>query len=160
MKEGSYRFIGWLIFICSLALAAYWCATRGGPMQYLLQFSEKVFKTDLIQISWILTFLLIAGPGYLIRNFFEGLAWNAHVRDLPPPDIQESARRSKYIKAEDVAAAAAAAPARKAVKLENLPEGQEEFVASCPACGQFFSATRGAKDLKCPHCGEAVPLET
>jgi hypothetical protein len=45
------------------------------------------------------------------------------------------------------------------VKLDEVAKGQEEFIATCPACGNFFSAKKGGGPIKCASCGEPVPIE-
>jgi len=44
------------------------------------------------------------------------------------------------------------------VKLDEVAKGQEEFIATCPACGNFFSAKKGAAH-QVRFCGEPVPVE-
>jgi predicted RNA-binding Zn-ribbon protein involved in translation (DUF1610 family) len=48
------------------------------------------------------------------------------------------------------------APA-KPVLLTNVSPTQQEFVATCPACGKLFPAKRDQAEIKCPQCGETVP---
>jgi hypothetical protein len=84
----------------------------------------------------------------------DALAWNAHVEKLPPPDIQESARKSKYIQVDP----ALSAPVPKAVNTASLPEELNEFIATCTACGHLFPARRESKTRECPNCGETLNI--
>jgi hypothetical protein len=155
MSEGMYRIIGWGIFLALVGLAVFWGATHSGLAGFFMDMSKKLADgAELTQISWGLTLAILGFPGWMIKNYFEGLAWNVHVKNLPPPDPRESARRSKYIQVDNLPPVPP-----KPVTLTNLPEGQEEFIATCPACGNFFSAKKGVKDLKCSSCGESVPTQ-
>lgn len=152
MSEQQYKAIGWILFILTILIASYQCLNQAGIAGFLMDISERATGHRLTQLAWLLTFAAICFPGWMLRNYFEGLAWNAHVKNLPPPDIRESSRKSKYVKAPDVP------PAPKPVKLDNVAKGQEEFIATCPACGNFFSAKRTIGPTKCPACGEVVPV--
>lgn len=151
MNEGQYRTTGWMVFLAFLGIAFYMCWTHTLLMGFFLNLSMSLTGNELIQISWLLTFVAIGLPGYMIRNSFEQKAWQAHLDAMPKADPRESARRSKYIEVP-----ATAAP--KAVDLSSLPQAQEEFILTCPVCGNLFSAKRGETSVKCPSCGEAVPL--
>ncbi|HSE43030.1 MAG TPA: hypothetical protein VLH08_19880 [Acidobacteriota bacterium] len=153
MQEQQYKIVGWSIFGASIALAAYWCLNEKGLTGWLIDLSKETAGQRLTLISWIVTILVVVLPGYILKNYFMAMAWNAHVDSLPPPDRSESARRSKYIKDDVVAPLAPANP----VRLTNLPPGQQEFIATCPACGNLFPAKKNTPDLKCPQCGEQVP---
>jgi hypothetical protein len=107
----------------------------------------------LIQISWLITIIVVCLPGLILKRYFEGLAWKEHVRNIPAPDIRESAKRSKYVKTDNVPVAPP-----KAVELSSIPEQQEEFIATCVACGHFFSAKKSGAEITCPQCGEVIPL--
>lgn len=152
MKASQYRFIGWGIFIICLLLALHWCLSQTGPAGFLMERSEAATGKRLVQISWVITFVLVGLPGYLVKNHFEEKAWDAHVKTLPTPSRSESARRSKYIQADS----ASLAPP-KAVPISEIPKGQQEYIATCPACGNFFSARADDQNPKCPTCGETLP---
>ena len=154
MSEQQYKGIGWVIFVLTLVLAAYWCMNQSGPAGFLIDLTEKATGHQLVQISWLITFALIGIPGWVIKSYFEGLAWNEHLKKLPPPDARESARRSRYV--QPGADVPPVPP--KPVKLDNVPKGQQEFIATCPSCGNFFSAKKTIGPLKCPSCGEVVPV--
>jgi hypothetical protein len=154
MESKNYQLLGWVIFLSAIILAIYWCTNQSGPAGWFLSLSEKLFDTKLVQISWGLTLLIVGFPGYLVKKYLDQKAHEEYLKSLPPPNIQESAKRSKYIKLEGAAAAAPAAPR---VKESELPGGQEEYVATCPACGNLFPAKRDGKEKKCPSCGEAIP---
>lgn len=128
--------------------------TQKGPAGFLINLSQKATGHPLTQIVWLITFALVCIPGWMMKNYFEGLAWDAHVKNLPPPDIRESAKKSKYVRA-DLAPPAPPKP----VKLQNVAKDQTEFVATCPACGNFFSAKKQIGPTRCPSCGEIVPIE-
>jgi hypothetical protein len=155
MSEGSYRLIAWGCLLIAVALAFGWCITETGPAGWMMDSSERFLDTRLVQVSWLITFLIVALPGYMLKRYFDGLAWSAHLKSLPPPDLRESAKRSKYVKLE-----AAPPPLQPAapVNVSELPKGQEEFIATCPGCGSFFPATKSAEAVKCPNCGEALPI--
>ncbi len=155
MKEQHYRLIGWGCLAITVLITGGWCLNHSGLVGFLMHISLKLFDIELIQISCLITILLIVFPGYLIKRYFDGLAWDLHLKSLPPPDIRESARRSKYIKTDDVPPAPP-----KPVQLSELPSEQKEFIATCTACGHFFPATKELKDLRCPNCGETLPLTT
>ena len=155
MKEQHYRIIGWGLFLISVIVALSWCMNHTGLTGFFIGFSQQIVHTQLIQISWLLTIAVVCIPGWYLKNYFEAKAWEQHVHDMPPPDIRESAKRSKYVRVDNLPP-----PPPKPVQLTNLPEGQQEFVATCAACGHLFSAKRDQKDLKCPNCGEGVPLAT
>jgi len=110
----------------------------------------------MVQVSWLITLLVIALPGYMVKRYFDNLAWNEHLKNAPRPNIYESAKKSKYIKLDG----AVAAQPPKAVELSALPKDQEEFIATCVHCGHFFSAKKSNIALKCPQCGEAIQLDT
>jgi hypothetical protein len=152
MNEQQYKMVGWGIFIASIALALYWCLNEKGLTGWFIRVGEQAAGQRLGLISWILTILVVVLPGYILKNYFMAMAWNAHVDSLPPPDRAESARRSKYVKTD---AAAPPAP-KKPVVLTNLPADQKEYIATCPACSNLFPAQRGTPELKCPQCGEKV----
>ncbi|PWT90478.1 MAG: hypothetical protein C5B54_07095 [Acidobacteria bacterium] len=155
MNEQHYKILGWFCFLVSLVVALLWSYNHSGLAGVLLNISDQIFKTQLVQITWVITFAAVCLPGWWLKNYFEAKAWDVHVKNLPPPDIRDSAKRSKYVKVDHLPP-----PPSKPVVLDSLPEGQQEFVATCPACGNLFSANRTQKDLKCPNCGEAVPLAT
>ena len=153
MKEAQYRLLWWACFLITVALSLSWCVGQTGLAGWFILISERVLHTRLVQISCLLSLLILCLPGYLVKNYFDGLAWEEHMRSLPPPDIRESAKRSKYIKLDT-----AVPPAPEPVKTTDLPKGQQEFIATCAACGYLFPAKRDSKELRCPTCGEAVPL--
>jgi hypothetical protein len=152
LKAEHYRALGWIIFGLTLILALHWCLSGTGLAGWLMDRMESATGSRLTMICWVITVAIVGFPGYLARNYFEKLAWDAHVKTLPKPNRSESARRSKYIQTD-----AAAAPAPKIVPLAELPKGQQEYIATCPACGNFFSAKADDPDAKCPNCGEALP---
>ena len=153
MSEHHYKAIGWTLFVLTIGLALYQCLNQIGVAGFLINLTEKATGQRLTQLSWLITFGVMCVPGWMLKNYFEGLAWNAHVKNLPPPDIRESAKKSKYVRAGDVPPAPP-----KPVKLDNVAKGQEEFIATCPACGNFFSAKKTIGPTKCPNCGEVVPI--
>ena len=154
MNEQHYRILGWGIFVGSIALALYWCLNEKGLTGWLINVSKEAAGQKLGLISWILTILIVVLPGYILKNYFMAMAWNAHVDALPPPDPRESAKRSKYVKDDVIAPLAPSKP----VQLSNLPSNQKEFIATCHACGNLFPAQRNAGELKCPQCGEKIPI--
>ncbi|HEY7161861.1 MAG TPA: hypothetical protein VH815_11410 [Acidobacteriota bacterium] len=156
MKEQHYRIIGWSCFIAFILLALYWVLNNNGLAGWLTNLFQSIIGARLGTISAVITVVAVGLPGYMLKNYFEGLAWNAHVEAMPPPDREESAKRSKYLKAESGSLGAPLAPA-KPVILTNVPKTQEEFVATCPACGKLFPAKRDQAEIKCPQCGETVP---
>jgi hypothetical protein len=153
LHEQHYKVLAWGIFAASIALAAYWCLNEKGLTGWLIDISREKTGQRLTLISWIITGLILVLPGYIAKNYFMAMAWNAHVDSLPPPDRRESARRSKYVKDDVVAPLAPPTP----VRLTNLPSGQQEFIATCPACGNLFPAQKNTPEIKCPQCGEQVP---
>ncbi len=153
MKEQHYRLIGWGFLVLSLLIAGQWCFNQTGLAGLLMRTSQRLLDTELRQISFLITFAIVVFPGYVIKRYFDSLAWNAHLESLPPPDIHESARRSKYVKTDGLPPVPP-----KPVQLSDLPKEQMEFIATCPACGHFFPATKDSKDLRCPNCGESLPL--
>jgi hypothetical protein len=153
MNEQQYRILGWAIFAISVALALYWCLNEKGLTGWLINISKETAGQRLTLISWAITALVVVLPGYILKNYFMAMAWNAHVDALPPPDRRESARRSKYVKDDVVAPLAPSKP----VVLANLPSDQKEFIATCHACGNLFPAERNKPELKCPQCGEKIP---
>ena len=155
MKEQHCRIIGWSCFIGFILVGLYWVLNNNGLAGWFGNLFERIIGARLGTISAILTVVIVGFPGYLLRNYFEGLAWNAHIETLPPPDPMESAKRSKYVKAEAGSSFAPLAPA-KPILLTNVAQTQQEFVATCPACGKLFPAKREA-EIKCPQCGETVP---
>lgn len=156
MKEQHYRLTGWICFIAFLLLAFYWILNNNGLAGWLSNLFQSIIGARLGTISAVLTVIIVGLPGYMIKNYFEGLAWNAHVEALPPPDRQESAKRSKYVKAEAGSSFAPLAPA-KPIILTNVSQTPKEFVATCPACGKLFPAKSDQAEIKCPQCGEIVP---
>jgi hypothetical protein len=153
MNEQHYRIIGWGIFFLSIALALYWCLNEKGLTGWLINVSKETAGQKLTLISWIITGLVVVLPGYILKNYFMAMAWNAHIDALPPPDRTESARRSRYMKNDVVAPLAPSKP----VVLTNLPSDQKEFIATCHGCGNLFPAQRNTPELKCPQCGEKIP---
>lgn len=156
MSEDQYRAVGWGIFVISIAVALGWCLTESALTAKFLVWSEKLLNVRLKQTSCLFTFLILVLPGYILKRYCEGLAWNAHLRTLPPPDVHDSAKKSKYV----TPAVDAPPPVPKPVELSSLPENQAEFIATCAACGHLFSAKRDSKSLQCPNCGENIPLQT
>jgi hypothetical protein len=155
MKEEYYRILGWGCLLITLIIALSWGFNEKGLAGWLMDTSERYLKTRLTQISWLITFLVLGLPGLMAKRFFDGLAWDVHLKNLPPPDIRKSAKKSKYIKLDT---ASAAAPPPPPVKTADLPAHQDEFVLTCPGCGNFFPAKKGAV-AKCPNCGEVVPIQ-
>jgi hypothetical protein len=153
MKEQEYTLIGWLLFAITIVVAFVWCINESGLAGFLIRNGQKLLHVRLVQISWLITFVVICLPGFVIKRYFDGLAWNAHLRALPQPDIRESAKKSKYINLES-----APPPAPKPVEIHELPKDQEEFIATCSACGHYFSARKTSDALKCPHCGEVISI--
>ena len=156
MKEKEYQLIGWAIFALALIVALSWCLNETGLTGWFIALGEKTIQVRLVQISWLITILAIALPGYMAKRYFDNLAWNEHLKNYPPPNIHESAKKSKYIQLNPVAAAQPAKP----VEVSSLPAGQEEFIATCVQCGHFFSAKKSNTALKCPQCGEPIQLDT
>jgi hypothetical protein len=152
MESKNYQLLGWIIFLSATFLALYWCMNQSGPAGWFLSISEKLFDTKLVQISWGLTLLIVGFPAYLVKKYLDQKAWQDHLKSLPPPNIQESAKRSKYIKLDGASANAAPAPA---VKDADLPSQQEEYIATCTACGHLFPAKR-SMEKECPACGETI----
>jgi len=155
MKDQNYRLFGWGCLALSIVVAGGWCVNHSGLPGMLMRASNKAFGTELIQVSCLITFAVIVLPGYVIKRYFDELAWDAHLKSLPPPDIRESAKRSKYVKTDHVPPTPP-----KPVQVSDLPEGQKEFIATCTACGHFFSAIKDTKALQCPNCGESIPITT
>ena len=155
MKEQYYRLLGWGCLAITVVIAGGWCLNHSGLVGVLIRISVKLIDVELVQISCLITILLIVFPGYVMKRYLDGLAWNLHLKSLPPPDIRESAKRSKYVKIDD----ARPAPP-KVVQVSELPKEQNEFIATCPACGHFFPATKDSNELRCPNCGESIPLTT
>src|SRR5207249_8857542 len=106
------------------------------------------------QPSCLATFFVVIFPGYIIKRYCDERAWNLHLSALPPPDVRESAKKSKYINLDD----AAPPPPPQPVQVSSIPESQAEFIATCGACGHLFSARKDIKSLQCPNCGENIPL--
>jgi hypothetical protein len=155
MKEKEYQIIGWAIFGVTLIVAFSWCFNESGLTGWLIATGEKLIQIRMVQISWLITLLVIGLPGYVVKRYFDNLAWNEHLKSYPAPNIHESAKKSKYIKLD---AAVATQPARP-VELSSLPKEQEEFIATCVHCGHFFSAKKSSIALKCPQCGETIQLD-
>ena len=153
MNENTYRYLGWSVLVVTVALSLVWCINGTGLAGWLMDHSERWTEHRLTQISCLLTFVTLCLPGYMAKQYFEGLAWQAHLKNIPPPDVQESAKRSKYINIES-----APPPAPKPVEVSSLPKGQDEFIATCAACGHYFPAKKSPAGLKCPNCGEAIPI--
>ncbi|MGH9858236.1 MAG: hypothetical protein ACRD4B_10370, partial [Acidobacteriota bacterium] len=122
----------------------------------LIATGEKLIQVRMVQFSWLVTLVVLALPGYIIKRYFDNLAWNEHLKNSPRPNIYESAKKSKYIKLE----AAQAPQPQRPVELSSLPKEQEEFIATCVHCGHFFSAKKSNLALKCPQCGEGIQLDT
>jgi hypothetical protein len=156
MKEQHYRLTGWIFFIAFILFALYMILNSIGLPRWLGNLFESIIGARLGTISAVLTVIIVGLPGYMIKNYFEGLAWNAHVEALPPPDRMESAKRSKYVKAEAGSSFAPLAPA-KPIILTNVSQTPKEFVATCPACGKLFPAKSDQAEIICPQCGEKVP---
>jgi len=154
MSEGQYRILGWFFLVGSIALSLLWCIKQSGPAGWMMSMSEKYLSVRLVQFSCLFTFVLFVLPAYILKRYMDALAWNAHVEKLPPPDVQESARRSKYIQVDPAAAPVVPKPVNTAA----LPKDQEEFIATCTACGNLFSARRETKRTQCPNCGEILKL--
>jgi hypothetical protein len=152
-KEQQFQAIGWAIFSVTILIATYWCLNEIGLAGFLIRSGERFLEVKLVQISWLITFLVLCLPGYIIKRYCDGLAWKEHLKVMPKPNIRDSAKRSKYIKLDDVPAAAPAP-----VEVSSLPKGQEEFIATCVGCGHFFSAKKTGSEIKCPQCGETIPL--
>ena len=155
MKENEYRWIGWTIFLLSIVIALSWCLNETGLTGWFIRTSQKLLNVRLVQISWLLTGLVVCLPGYLAKRYFDNIAWNEHLKNQPKPDKRESAKRSKYVQLDPAEAAAPPKP----VELSSLPKDQEEFIATCAACGHFFSAKKSHDDLQCPQCGEKIVLQ-
>lgn len=154
MKENHYRILGWVVFGLSIIVTLSWCVNETGLTGWLIRTGEKLLEVRLVQISWLITVLVVSLPGFIAKRYFDNLAWNERVKSMPAPNIHESAKKSKYIKLD---AAPAPQPARP-VELSSLPKEQEEFIATCAQCGHFFSAKKSNTALKCPQCGEAIQL--
>jgi hypothetical protein len=152
-KEQHYQGLGWGIFLLTIVVATSWCLNETGLAGYLIRTGLRLLNVKLVQISWAITFLLLCLPGYAVKRYFDGLAWKEHLNSMPAPNIHESAKRSKYIKLDHVPAAAPTP-----VEVSSLPKGQEEFIATCVGCGHFFSAKKTGTEIKCPQCGENIPL--
>lgn len=153
MKEQEYQFIGWGIFGITMLIAFVWCMNETGLTGVLLRTGQKLFDARLLQISWLITVLVVCLPGFIAKRYFDGLAWNARMKQAPKPNIHESAKKSKYISVDQ-----APPQAPKPVEISSLPKHQEEFIATCVSCGHFFSAKKTNADLKCPQCGETIPI--
>jgi hypothetical protein len=153
MKEKEYQFIGLGIFGFTLLIAFIWCSNESGLTGLLLRASQKLFDARLLQLSWLITVLVVCLPGFIAKRYFDGLAWNERMKQAPRPNIYESAKKSKYISVEQ-----ATPQAPKPVEMSSLPKNQEEFIATCVSCGHFFSAKKTNADLKCPQCGETIPI--
>jgi len=152
MKEDGYRYLGWSVLIATILVALMWCIDGTGLALTYTKLIEKVTKQHLSQMGCLLSFVTLCLPGYIAKQYCERLAWQAHLDTLPPPDIHEAAKKSKYIQVKN-----APPPAPKPVETSSLPKGQEEFIATCSACGHLFPAKRSTKELKCPNCGEIIP---
>jgi hypothetical protein len=154
-KEQQYQLFGWIILSACVLVALIWCLNEAGLTGVLIRSGQRYLDVKLVQISWLITILALGLPGLALKRYFEGLAWKEHLRNMPAPDIRESARRSKYIKVED----APPAPP-KPVEVSAIPEHQEEFIATCVACGHFFSARKSGETITCPQCGEIIPINS
>jgi hypothetical protein len=154
MNEGQYRGTGWAIFIVFLLIPLYMCWTHTLVMRFFLNLTLSLTDNELVQISWLLTFAVFALPGLMTKNYFVQKSWDAHVAALPKPDARDSAKRSKYVSLGNVPLSAP-----KPVDISGIPQGQEEFIVTCGACGHLFSARRGQKSLKCPSCDEPIPIK-
>ena len=152
-KEQQYQAIGWGIFGITIVIATMWCLHESGLAGYLIRTGERLLEIKLVQISWLITFLVLCLPGYIVKRYCDGLAWKEHLSAMPAPNVRESAKRSKYIKVDNIPP-----PAPTPVEVSSLPKGQEEFIATCVACGHFFSAKKLGSEIKCPQCGETIPL--
>jgi hypothetical protein len=153
VSEQQYKAIGWGLLVLTAGVAVYMCANQNGIAGFLMNLTEQATGHRLTQLAWLITFAVCCIPGWMVKNYFEGLAWNAHVANLPPPDPIQAARRSKYVKAPE-----GPAPAPKPIQISNVAKEQKEFVATCPGCGNFFSAKKQIGPTRCPSCGEVVPV--
>lgn len=154
MKENHLRLAGAACLGLTVVLALVWCLNQSGLAGWLMRFSQQLVGKRLGLISWIITFVIVCLPGYMAKNYFYGLAWREHVKNLPSPDRFESAKRSRYVTADP-------APKKATVQLTNLPVvGQQEYVVNCAGCGHYFSATKDTPSLKCPSCGEPIQKAT
>jgi len=154
MSEGQYRFLGWGCLILTIALALAWCLTESSLTGKIMQAIQNVVNVRLKQFSCLVTFAILVIPGYFAKRYFEELAWNVHLNALPPPDVRESAKKSKYINLDELPPP----PPPQPVQLSSLPQNQAEFIATCGACGHLFSARKDIQNLQCPNCGENIPL--
>ncbi len=157
MKEQEYQLVGWAVFAVTIIIALAWCLNETGLTGWLIRNSESFLQVRLVQVSWLITILIVCLPGFMAKRYFENLAWNEHLKKMPKPNVQDSAKKSKYIAAE-LNVMQQAPP--KPVEISSLPQEQEEFIATCAKCGHFFSAKKTNADLKCPQCGEAIELGT
>ena len=155
MREKDYQLVGWGVLLLSVILALSWCLNEAGLAGWLISAGEKYLKVRLVQISCLITFIVICLPGYMAKRYFENLAWNEHLKNMPKPDIHESAKKSKYVQVD----ASVPAPPPRPVEISSLPQDQEEFIATCVSCGHFFSAKKTTSDLQCPQCGEKIQLQ-
>jgi hypothetical protein len=153
MKENHLRLTGGVLFGLTILLALFWCLNQSGLTGWFIRLTERFSGERLVFISRVITILAVCFPGYLVRNYFNGLAWNEHVRNQKPPDRAESARRSRYVEAQQ-------APKKAAVQLANLPSTQEEYIINCAGCGHYFSSSKADPALKCPSCGEPIQNTT
>jgi len=153
MKETNYRIIGYGCLLASIALSVFWCFKETGLTAKLLQLGHSLLGVKLKQISCVITFIVTILPGYIVKRYCDQLAWDAHVNAMPPPDVYESAKKSKYINLDAVAPAPP-----KPIEVSAIPQDQAEFIATCGACGHLFPAKREGKSLRCPNCGENIPL--
>jgi len=100
MSEQGYKAIGWGILLLTALLATYWCMNEAGLAGFLLNTSESM--TAPVGSNQLASDLCDrVHSGWIIKNYFEGLAWNAHVASLPPR-ISGICRKSKYVRVEDV----------------------------------------------------------
>ncbi|MCI0412116.1 hypothetical protein L0222_04845 [bacterium] len=153
MQEKEYQYIGWGIFGVTILIAFIWCRNESGLTGLLIRTGQKLFDIRFVQISWLITVLVVCLPGFIAKRYFDNLAWNARLKKAPPPNIHESAKKSKYISLDQ-----APPPPPKPVEISSLPKHQEEFIATCASCGHFFSAKKTDTDLKCPQCGETIQI--
>ena len=155
MKAEYLRAVGWLCLGITVIIAYSWSSNESGFAGWFIGTSEKLFGVRLVQIGWLLTFILLCLPGYIAKRYFDALAWNKHFESMPKPDIRDSAKRSKYVKVDEVTVRAATP-----VTLADVPKDQQEFIATCAGCGHLFPAKRVTSSvaIKCPNCGESVKL--
>ena len=155
MTEKEFRLVGWAVFLLTVVIALGWCINETGLTGWLIRTSYKLLDVRLVQISWLITGIVVCLPGYIAKRYFDNLAWNEHLKAMPKPDIRESAKRSKYVQVD-----ASVPVTAKPFEVSSIARDQEEFIATCVACGHFFSAKKSESTLNCPQCGEPIHLET